>query len=325
MAEEVLADRHLGAVQDGHPALLPGHRIGLAARLTSAQDQQVGHHAGAGGALVCAARQPQRPGQVGQAGHLAASGRVPRVECVPGGQQHHKASRPGQVQGLDDEVVVDAVPRPVVPRVVQRGLPERDVADHQVEGRLREACPGEGAGDDCGARVERGGDSGGDRLNLDPGHVGAGRGKADEIPRPAARLQNPAAGEAELPGGRPDRPDQGGIGVVRVQRAARSGRQLLSAQRRAELLTGPGELPAALVEHLGHRAPARPPCQRPLLVGSRTTPFSLNATQRGQCGEVGANPADATRRRQVVLACGPECGYPFGRWPFPGLAEASGV
>src|SRR5205085_8523976 len=109
----------------------------LAAGFAAARDQQVGDHAGAGGPLVRAGGQPDRPGQVSQGGDLAAGRRVAGVHRVPGGQHGGQAAGPDQVQRLDDEVVVDAVPGPVVPLVVQGGLGERDVADRQVVAAVR--------------------------------------------------------------------------------------------------------------------------------------------------------------------------------------------
>ena len=190
------------------PGLLPGGGVGLAAGFAAAQDQQVGDDAGAGGALVGAAGQPERADQVGEGGDLAAGGRVAGVHGVPGGQHDDQAAGAGQVQGLDDEVVVDAVPGPVVAAVVQGDLAERDVADHQVKAVLAGAGVGEGLGDDGGVGVERRGDRGGDRLQLDAGHLGAGGGEADEVARSAARFQDPAAGKAELPDAVPDGLDE---------------------------------------------------------------------------------------------------------------------
>ena len=132
--EEVFADRDLRAVKFCQACLLPGRRVGLAAGLSAAKDQQVGHHAGARGPLMGPAGQAHRPDEVGQRGDLPPGGRVARVHGVPGGQRHHQAARAGQVQRLDDEMVMQAVPGRVVPAVVQHGLAERDVADHQVVG-----------------------------------------------------------------------------------------------------------------------------------------------------------------------------------------------
>ena len=75
-----------------------------------------------------------------------------------------------------------------------------------------------------------------------------------------------------------------------------------------ELLTGPRKLRATLVEHLGNRAPARPPGHRPLLARAGRTAVTLNGTQRGQRSDIGADPADGARRGQVVLAGGTEGG-----------------
>ena len=109
VVQEILVDRQLHAVQFGRPGLLPAGGVRLTAGLAAAEDQQVGDDCGARGALVGAAGQPHRAGQVGQADDLAAGGGVAGVHGVAGGHDGDQAARADQVQGLDDEVVVDAV------------------------------------------------------------------------------------------------------------------------------------------------------------------------------------------------------------------------
>ena len=53
------------------------------------------------------ARQPDGANQIGEFGELAAGGRVPRVHRVPGRQDQYQAAGAGQVQRLDDEVIVN--------------------------------------------------------------------------------------------------------------------------------------------------------------------------------------------------------------------------
>ena len=132
MVQEVLVDRHLGAVQLGVPRLLPRRRVGLAAWFAAAQHEQVGHHVGAGGPLVGAAGQPDRADQVGQRGYFPPRRRVAGIHRVPGGENGGQAAGADQAQRLDDEVVVDGVPGWVVAAVVQHHVPERHVPDRQV-------------------------------------------------------------------------------------------------------------------------------------------------------------------------------------------------
>src|SRR5207248_7800613 len=107
---------------------------------------------------------------------------------VPGGQHGGQAAGPDQVQRLDDEVVVDAVPGPVVPLVVQGGLGERDVADRQVVAAVRVSGSAERFRQDLRLRVQRRGNVGGHRIHLDPGHLGAVGGEGDEVAAAAAGL-----------------------------------------------------------------------------------------------------------------------------------------
>ena len=64
--EEVFVDGYLHAVEFGHPGLLPAGGIRVAAGFAAAEDQQVGDDCGACCALVRAAGQRDRAGQVGQ-------------------------------------------------------------------------------------------------------------------------------------------------------------------------------------------------------------------------------------------------------------------
>ena len=269
VVQEVLVDRHLDAVQLGEPCLLPGGRVRRPAWFAAAQHEQVGDDAGARGALVGAAGQADRADQVGQRGDLPPRGRVAGVHREPGGEHRHQAAGPDQVQRLDDEVVVDAVPGRVVAAVVQHHVPERHVADRQVITALGVAAVGERLGADLGAGVEQARDARRHRVQLDPGHLGAAGREREEVPAAAARFEHPAAVEAQRPDRPPHLPDERGVGVVGVQRVPPGGRQLSRGQQDGELLARPGELGPAVVEHLRHRAPARPAGQHFLLGGRR--------------------------------------------------------
>ena len=277
-------------------------RVRVAAGLAAAEDQQVGDDCGARGALVRAAGQPDRAGQVGQGGDLAAGGGVAGVHGVAGGHHGDQAAGADQVQGLDDEVVVDAVTAGVVQAVGQGERAERDVADRQVEAALAGPGVGEGLVDDVGVRVERGGDLGGDRLELDAGEPGAAGREADEVARSAARFQDPAAGEPELLDACPDGLDEAGVGVVRVQRVAGRRGQLRRGQQAGELVAGPRVRSPVGVEDLRDRAPARPAGQDCLLIGCRRAVLALDGAERGERGQVRADAGDGPGGGQVVLA-----------------------
>jgi hypothetical protein len=300
--EEILVDGDLDAIEFGYPGLFPGGGVRLAAGLAAAEDQQVGDDSGARCALVRAAGQPHRPGQVGQGGDLAARGGVAGIHGVAGGHHGDQAAGAGQVQRLDDEVVVDAVTARVVQTVGQRERAERDVADRQVEAALAGPGVGERLVDDVGVRVERGRDLGGDRLELHPGEPGAAGGEADEVPRSAARFQDPPAGETELPDAGPDRYDEAGVGVVRVQRVAGRRGQLRGSQQPGQLVPGPRVRAPVRVEHLRRRAPPGPAGQDRLLVRCGRAVLVLDGAQRGERGQVRADAGDGSGWGQVVLA-----------------------
>ena len=300
--EEPGVDRHLDAVELGGAGLLP--RGGLAAAVVSVaapEDQQVHDDRGAGGPLLGPAGQPDRADQVGQRGHLTAGGRVLRVQGEPGGEHRDEAARPGQVQFLDDEVVVDGVLAPVVAPVVQHRGPERHVADGQVEVAVGQPGGGERLALDPGTGVQRGGDPRGDRVELDAGDVRAVRGEADEVAAAAARLEDPAAVESQVADRVPDGLDDGGVGVVGVERVPRGRGHFLPGQQPGEFLAGPVQLGVRVVEDGRDGSPAGPAGQGCLLGrGCRAVP-GLDGAQRGDRGEVGADPRDGAGRREVVL------------------------
>jgi hypothetical protein len=253
-----------------------------------------------------AAGQPDRAGQVGQRGDFPARGRVAGIHRVPGRENRNQAAGADQAQRLDDEVVVDAVPGRVVPAVVQHHVPERHVPDRQVITALGVAAAGERLGADLSARVQQRCDARGHRVQLDSGHLGAAGGEGDEVPAAAARFQHPPAVEAERLHRRPHRLDDRRVGVVRVQRVPPRCRQLGRRQQDGKLLTCPGELGPAVIEHLRHRAPPGPAAQHVLLGARRGTGLPLHPPQHRQCRQVGAHPAHRARWSQVVLAAGPE-------------------
>ena len=251
------------------------------------------------------AGQPDRAGQVGQGGDLAAGGGVAGVHGVAGGHHGDQAAGTDQVQGLDDEVVVDAVTARVVQAVGQGERAERDVADRQVEAALWGPEAGEGLVGDVGVRVERRRDLGGDRLELDAGEPGAAGCEADEVARSAARFQDPAAGEAELPDACPDGLDEFGVGVVGVQGVAGGRGQFRRGQQAGQLVAGPGVRSPVGVEDLRDGAPAGPVGQNGLLIGG------CGRSSRWMARSV-VSAARFARMRATVPE-GARSSWPFGR------------
>ena len=85
----------------------------------AAEDQQVGHGVGAGCFAVRAGGQADGSHEVGQLVHFPAGCRVGAVQGEAGRQHSHHATRAGQFQGLEDEVVVDRVAAGVVAGIVR--------------------------------------------------------------------------------------------------------------------------------------------------------------------------------------------------------------
>ncbi len=168
--------------------------------------------------LMRPARQPQGPDQVSQAGDLPASGRVPAVHRVPGGQHRDQAAGPGQAQALDDEMVMDRMASWVVRPVVQHDPAERHIADHQVKAPILRPRLGERLGPDLRPRIQVARDRGGHRIKLHSGQLRRTGRQADEVAAPAPRLQHPPAGKAQRLHRRPHCLDDGRVGVVSVQR-----------------------------------------------------------------------------------------------------------
>jgi hypothetical protein len=80
--------------------------------------------------------EPDGTDEVGEHRHLPASGRVAGVEGVAGGEGDDEPAGSGEVERLEEEVVVQGVAAPVVVGVVRGDLGERDVADRHVEGAV---------------------------------------------------------------------------------------------------------------------------------------------------------------------------------------------
>ena len=180
----------------GLPARVARGLAGVAA----AEDQQVDERVGAGGAAVRAGRQPHRADQVGRA-RSSRGGRPGWRRRACSGELSTATSPPGRVsaQGLDDEVVVQAVAAGVVPRVVQAHVGERHVPDRQVEVAVRQPRVRERLGADVGVGVQRSRDRA--RCvgsSSTPISSRAGGREAEEDPGAAAGLEHPAAGEPEL-------------------------------------------------------------------------------------------------------------------------------
>ncbi|MGH3190579.1 MAG: hypothetical protein ACRDOL_25600 [Streptosporangiaceae bacterium] len=93
-----------------------------------------------------------------------------------------------------------------------------------------------------------------------------------------------------------------------VQRGVPDRRVLLRAGQGLELGAGGGVLGAVLVED-GRDGAEPGPAGQDLLLGGRGRPAAcLDAAQRRQRVQVGADPGDGAGRGQIVLPGGPEPG-----------------
>jgi hypothetical protein len=215
---------------------------------------------------------------------------------------------PGRVSAsaLMMKLVVHAVPAAVVARVVQPHVGERDVADRCVEVPVGQPRVGERLGADRRARVQRPGDRGAGRIELDADGLGAPRRHPDERAGAGAGLEHAAAGEAQALERRPHLPHVGGVGVVGVdRRAPRRGVGALVEQRpQPRALRRP--LVARLVEDLRHRPPARPAREHLLFGGAGRAILGLERAQNLQRRQVGCHARSRARRRQVILAARPK-------------------
>ena len=313
--EELVHEQRLATVVDrSRHRRRPPTAPAIVAVPTATQHEQVAHDLCAGRAHEGASREAEGTDQVGSGFDLAAGSRVAGIGGVAGGEHRHQPARPGQLQALDDEVVVQSQPGAVVAGVVRGDLGEGDVADHQVEVPVRRDEGLEALGTDrCPGAVEMAGDRGGGGVGLHAGDLAAVGRQADEVARPASRLQHPPAGEAQVR----DRPPHGGdhLGgrVVGVERGPPGRRPChLVAEEPASLLPGHGVGVVGLVEDLREAAPARPTSEHRLLLGRRVPPLGAQAVEDLQRRQIGLQLGGGPARCQVGLAPGPERYGRFG-------------
>ena len=261
---------------DGRPRR--AHRCGVG--VAAAQDEDVGDDVGARRGGEGPRREPDGADEVGQGRHLAPGRGVAGVEGVAGGEGGDHAAGPGELQALDEEVVVQPVAGAVAAGVVWDDVGERDVADDEVEVVVRLVRLEGHCVDDGGVGVEVRGDAGGRRVELDPGHVRAGRSEPDEVAGAASRFEDVAAVEPEggdrVPHGR----DDAGVGVVGVEGCPPRCLPLGVVEQAPELVAFRGVAVVGVVEDLGERAPAGPSSQDALVVGRGSAPVLVEVAEQ---------------------------------------------
>ena len=197
----------------------------------AAQDEQIGHHVGARRAPMRPGGESDRAHEVGEHRHLPARAGVLRIHRVLRRQYGDHPAGSGEPQALENEVIVHRLPGRVVHRVVQAHVGERHVPDRRVERPLGQSGVGERLAAHLGVRVQGAADRRGHRVEFHPGHARLLGGHAEERAQPGAGFQHPAAVEAERGHGPPHLPHDQRVGVVRVDRRARSGIPLFRGEQ----------------------------------------------------------------------------------------------
>ena len=218
-------------------------------------------------------------------------------------------------------MVVDRVPAPIVLRVIQADLPERHVADREVEAVGSQAshpvC--ERAVDDPRVRVQLLGDRRGRAVDLHADHLNASGRQADEHAGAATGLDRAAGRGAERRSDVPHRLRDRGVGVVRVQgRAARLGQPFLTDQLNQ---LSPFVLPVrpVLVKQLRARAPARPPAEHRKLLRRGGAVLLAQLLKQPDHREVRLGASPGPGRRQPVF----RGRRPNGRYSSAGSSQAT--
>jgi hypothetical protein len=274
------------------------------ALVAAPEDQKVRHHRRARGALVRAGRQTDRADQLALLRHLHTGGLAAPAMAVHRQRRRHdrdQAATTGQVQGLEDEMVVDRVATLVVHQVGHLVPAEWHIADRRIEGAVGGAGVTERLVPDLGVRVEGLRDARGDRVDLDTGHVRAVGRVADEVADAGSGLQHTAGVEPEVGQGRPHLLHDLRVGVVRVQRVRARVGPLGIGQQLTQPLRERLELRIRLrLEDLGDRTPPGVPGEFLLLGPGRGTVLVLEAAQDLDGGDVRLGPVDRARRNESL-------------------------
>ena len=188
----------------------------------------------------------------------------------------------------------------VVGVIPELDVTEGDVADAGDECVVRHGGICERLVADLRARIERGCNSGRERVEFNPDHLRVCWRVTDECARSTAGFEDETALETrtmeEIPGlGHHSR-----VGVVGVQDGVSSAVPLCRAQKRFELSSFVGEIGASWIEDLRHRAPTRPPGESVLLVRCRVAVLLLEHAQGLDRCDIGLGPGLLTRRHDDV-------------------------
>ena len=162
-------------------------------------------------------------------------------------------------------------------------IPERHVGNRHVVEPIGEFGILEWLGANVGVRVERLGDAGGERVNLDAGDgrmpVHRLRHQPDEMTDTARRFQNSSVLESELLQGAIHGAHHGRRGVVGVECGGAGRFQFFRGQQLFHLGARRPPFIIARVKDLRHGAPAHVTHERRLLLGCRGAALGLHLPQ----------------------------------------------
>ena len=249
---------------------------------TLLKDDDVGDHLGAGVLGECRARQARGTDQVGALCDPLPGAAVLGVEELVGDHHHQHAARPKLVDGLGEEVVVDAEAGVRTALRIDDGLAaERWIAHRHVEELARDDRILEAALANLRLRVQRGGDLLGQRIEFDAEQFGCiaqlRRHAAEEVADADRRLQNPPPRDAQAREACVHAVDDGFAGVVRIEDGRPRRAPLRVRQQPLQFRADLRPLRIGRVEHAFERAPADVAGQLLALIRCR------DAVLGGQC------------------------------------------
>ena len=261
------------------------------------QDDDVGHDRRAGIALERPGGQAIGGNQIGLLCQLDPRGAALLVHRAGARDADDKPARPGLVQRLEEKVIVQRRPQPVIAPICGALRCERPVPDHQVIEVIGGGAVLVALDADVGVREQPLSHRAGLLVEFDASPVGAGgevgRHHREEVANAHRRLKDTAAIEAHCAHHVPHRHDGGRVGIVGVDDGA-LGRfpfglaQLLAQPVVLGLPAVPIDrpLPRALEQFLPERAPADIAGDGIEFFRGGVAPFALDALHRFQGGAV---------------------------------------
>ena len=271
--------------------------------VTLLQEDDVRNHICTGVGLERIVGQPDGTQQLCPLGDVLADLRGLLVHSVAGGYKGDDAAGPHLIQRLGEKVIVNGKTELVISPVVDLILSKGYVADSEVKeipavGGLK-ACHG-----NVGLGIELLGDTACDAVQLHAVQAAAThflRQQAEEVAHAHGRLQNIAGLEAHVAYCLINGLDNGGAGVVGVQRGASGGSIFLRGEGCVQFLVFlcPGGL--ALVKGIGQAAPAHIPGKDFLLCRCRLPTLCFQGFQKVDGVQIGTELGFGASDAQIVI------------------------